>query len=220
MHCFVLQLLDVARTLNGKDCFVLQLLDVARTLNGKDCFVLQLLDVARALNGKDCFVLQLLDVARTLNGKDFDGDGKGDYSICFNATMNCRVPYLIHAIWGSMMQTQGPPQGVYFHPATMQPFTKTEALVEALGVYGSLFPYMDNTSRCYSYDEAFAAGMGMLAATRLRSTSGAQHHEQWACTAVSLCNSCNSNGMWSNQHHHSFIPAFHPSIATCVWEPL
>jgi hypothetical protein len=47
---------------------------------------------------------QLLEVAARYNGTDFDGDGVGDYPLCFNADRDCRAAFVLMAIAASYLQ--------------------------------------------------------------------------------------------------------------------
>src|SRR6266508_870719 len=76
-----------------------------------------------------------LSIAQRYNGKDLNGDGKGDYGSCIAKKRSAQSYWMLLAIAGSFLQTQGTSQGSFFDSATMKPLVNNPGFAAALDVY-------------------------------------------------------------------------------------
>ncbi|KAG1676528.1 hypothetical protein FOA52_000071 [Chlamydomonas sp. UWO 241] len=91
----------------------------------------------------------LLVAAERLNGTDFNGDGEGDYALCFQLNVECSsAQFMPAAVLATMTQTAGPRTGFLFDPQTMQSFVGSAAMEATLEVIQGLVRYSAVGSTC------------------------------------------------------------------------
>ncbi len=79
--------------------------------------------------------------AKALNGKDMNGDGTPDYGSCISKKRNAQAYWFITSIAGSMIQSKGTSQGVFFDTKDMTPLVNNEAFSKALDIYKETTQY-------------------------------------------------------------------------------
>jgi multiple sugar transport system substrate-binding protein len=84
---------------------------------------------------------EYVEVAKALNGKDMNGDGTPDYGSCVSKKRNAQAYWFITSIAGSMIQSQGTNQGVFFDTNDMVPLVNNEAFSKALDIYKETTDY-------------------------------------------------------------------------------
>jgi len=78
---------------------------------------------------------EYLEIAEFFHGKDLNGDGDPDYGSCITKKRGAQAYWIIYSIAGSMLQSQGTSQGVFFNTETMEPLVDNEAFRKALEIY-------------------------------------------------------------------------------------
>jgi multiple sugar transport system substrate-binding protein len=78
---------------------------------------------------------EYLEIAEFFHGQDLNGDGDPDYGSCITKKRGAQAYWIIYSIAGSMLQSQGTSQGVFFNTETMEPLVDNEAFRKALEIY-------------------------------------------------------------------------------------
>ncbi|GFR45317.1 hypothetical protein Agub_g6683, partial [Astrephomene gubernaculifera] len=101
---------------------------------------------------------ELLAVASAVNGSDFNGDGKPDYSICWQVVDCLESSVVLVQILAPMVQTMGMPHGWLFDPANMQLLLNSTAMMRALELMRALQTVTYPGSRCNLVHFEFLSG--------------------------------------------------------------
>jgi multiple sugar transport system substrate-binding protein len=72
--------------------------------------------------------------AKALHGKDMNGDGAPDYGSCISKKRNAQAYWFITSIAGSLIQSKGTSQGVFFDTTDGKPLVNNAAFGRALDI--------------------------------------------------------------------------------------
>ncbi|KXZ55648.1 hypothetical protein GPECTOR_2g1198 [Gonium pectorale] len=101
---------------------------------------------------------QLLTVARNINGTDFNGDGIGDYAICWQVDNCLEAPVILSQIVAPYIQYEGTMQGWLFEPEDMKLLLNSTAMSKALELLRALNAVAAPMSQCELFHFPFING--------------------------------------------------------------
>lgn len=94
----------------------------------------------------------MVTAAQRLNGSDFNGDGVGDFAVCWQLAPCIDGQTAIGQILASMTQTHGHNTGWLFHPDTLEPFVGTPAMVRTLELVQHLLSFSWTAKTCEVFE--------------------------------------------------------------------
>ncbi len=78
---------------------------------------------------------EYLEIAEFFHSQDLNDDGDPDYGSCITKKRGAQAYWIIYSIAGSLIQSEGTTQGVFFDTETMEPLVDNAAFRRALEIY-------------------------------------------------------------------------------------